>query len=1008
MSNSLDELIEINNNTSQSLLQGINFNKYQNKYNKNIEGLAVLTDNPSYKPITTTPTEAEDKIRKANQTEYDDLKGKIIKHQNIYNKILKDYNILSKKISDNRENYLKRTTNNRYFGKNIRFNTKQVCYVTEQGVVKQIPESILYSIAGKNGCPGKNDYINVNVKYPESNIPGTFIPELNLILGTPMKYGESCGNAGKNVFVNTLTNNPEEKYLGCYNDRAPSSDILFVPVMNNSNNLNGFKTYASSVYGDDNNKYGPWTAFDRKDSTYWHSKIAESFRYNSNTGVYTGITKTDNVITKNGTQTIKGENIQVNLPKNYILTKYELKGRQDSGNPNGRSPNSWIIVGWNGSSWNEVDKKENQALNSEMRTYYISNPKSYNSYRMIITNCGNPNNRDGNRYCVQISIWNLYTSSDYSDSQPAMILDTSVINYTDFNTCKSYAIQKGYKYFGMQDLKSDGKAQCLFSNDSAKSTQYGIGKNYKPVVLWQTNTGGGKGSNALLNNQGSLVVNDSGGAAIYATPGYKSTSGNYIGCYGDTSNRAMQNTSNGAYLPFDDCKKLAQKGNFKYFSTQNASNGKGWCAASNDLNFAKKYGIATNCSKFGNDWMGAPWSNAIYSIEPDNRFFLVLKDDGNMVVYKGTSPIDNQGLVWATGTNGKKKSPNPNFTAKKSKFGTNWISMGTTLAAGDFIGSNDGSMYLLMQTDGNLVLYTSESFDGCTANSSGKKIGGQRINALYEIVNSGFDKNIGKLAFIDENDLLHEYPSSNSSLTNNYTKFSKMDAYNNDISGASYSNSTKEQCQTTCNNNQNCYGYVYDYKNKVCYPKSSKMWPNGGPIRSLISTDTYVRDKTPNSFPLGVTKKTKNIDSVLYQYYYKGDAPGEKYGLANISISDKNDLKNLQNQLNDQTTELKILSKKLTSLVEKNQDLAKMNIENTTKYLTDIQNINSQMETLNSKKDTEDYNEGFTNYGYTANNDINKILGDSNISVLQKNYEYLLWTILATGSVLVAMNITKN
>ena len=36
------------------------------------------------------------------------------------------------------------------------------------------------------------------------------------------------------------------------------------------------------------------------------------------------------------------------------------------------------------------------------------------------------------------------------------------------------------------------------------------------------------------------------------------------------------------------------------------------------------------------------------------------------------------------------------------------------------------------------------------------------------------------------------------------------------------------------------------------------------------------------------------------------------------------------------------------------------------------------------------------------------MLQDSDIDVLQKNYEYLLWSILAAGSVLVAMNITKN
>ena len=36
------------------------------------------------------------------------------------------------------------------------------------------------------------------------------------------------------------------------------------------------------------------------------------------------------------------------------------------------------------------------------------------------------------------------------------------------------------------------------------------------------------------------------------------------------------------------------------------------------------------------------------------------------------------------------------------------------------------------------------------------------------------------------------------------------------------------------------------------------------------------------------------------------------------------------------------------------------------------------------------------------------LLDDSDIAVLQKNYDYLFWSILATGTVVVAMNIVKK
>ena len=44
----------------------------------------------------------------------------------------------------------------------------------------------------------------------------------------------------------------------------------------------------------------------------------------------------------------------------------------------------------------------------------------------------------------------------------------------------------------------------------------------------------------------------------------------------------------------------------------------------------------------------------------------------------------------------------------------------------------------------------------------------------------------------------------------------------------------------------------------------------------------------------------------------------------------------------------------------------------------------------------------------SASSSIENILSDSDIVVLQKNYDYLFWSILATGTVVVAMNIVKK
>jgi hypothetical protein len=384
----------------------------------------------------------------------------------------------------------------------------------------------------------------------------------------------------------------------------------------------------------------------------------------------------------------------------------------------------------------------------------------------------------------------------------------------------------------------------------------------------------------------------------------------------------------------------------------------------------------------------------------------MLQDDGNMCIYRGTSPNDNQGAIWCTSTNGKQKEKNSNFTAAKGKFGQNWISNGTTLAPGDWVGSNDGSMYLIMQSDGNLVLFTNERTEACSVNASGKKVGGGWVNAVYEFENNGYKQNIGKMGYIDENDVLHEYSTDNVQLTKSYTRVQKYDAYGDDLPGAAYSNATVEQCQSSCDGRKDCYGYVYDFINKTCWPKSSKMWPYGGKSRPLPNTDTYIRNKEPISVPSGVTNETISIDSAKFQFYNKGGPPDLKYGLTNATEAEKAELKRLEVKMSDLTDQINSLINTDSSNTNITENQAEKNLQGLNDYQTEYEQTAGTIDKLNSTKETS--KESFTNYGYIADNNINKIVQDSDIIVLQKNYEYLLWTILATGSVIVAMNISKQ
>jgi len=996
-----------------SLQQGSKFKKLQNKIIKKTKPLNNL-ENPydttnlkeGFQGLPNLPkldlsknglTRQSTNI--IDETDYSSQQGNIDQLRQEYNATLKEYQDLTAKLQGATANFFDRVSpNNPYLNKTVVFTTGHVCYVTNQGVVKYIGTMEIWRSAN---IP-QEVQVNLGIPWQDSySTPGTPIPtKPPLISGTFVQLGQSFGNEGANVFVNKMVSNPKFKWVGCYNDKPQATKIEFVPLMNSSNNVNGFISRASSIYTNNNEFSGPWCAFDRNNQTFWHSEVSSSTNYNGSTGEYTGVNGWDFKDTNGSMTRAAGEWLWIECPQGQVLIDYGLQGRQNCcGNPNGRTPNSWVIIGgvYN-EAYEVIDKQINQSQSYEGKHYSVNNPKKYNHFIFVTTNCGHPGNRDGNRYCVQIATWNLFTSSDYSftDADRAMIWNPSLVGYTDFATCQKYAAENGFQYFSQQDGRDDGTSACLVSNDLARSQMYGEAFKYNGVPLWDSKTTGQTGVSAIVTNTGSLSIINSAGAYIYSTPNSEAQPGNYLGCYWDQGNRAMPLVNNGqqAYN-YETCQTTANTnyggGIFGYFGLQNSSNGENaQCGISNDLNQTTRYGPANNCTKLPNGrWSGGPWSNAVYhTVEPGSWYFLVLQDDGNMCVYRGSWPGNNQGAIWCSMTNGRQQQPNKNFTAAKGKYGRNWIAVGDTLAPGEFIGSNDGSIYLIYQTDGNLVLYTSTNASACYPNKNQTTVGGGWVNAIYEVSPGGTKADGGKIGYINENSELREYASDNVEFKNEYTTVKDFDSPGFDIPGAMYGGASIDQCKSTCNGLKDCFGFAFDNRYNNCWPKTSGMYPYGGVLRNLPGLDTYVREKKPINRPFGISDIIKNIDTVLFRNYMKGSGNDQYHGLTKATELEKQQVAALQGKLDTLSSRIAQLSNKFSSGSSSAQLQSKTNTGGLGDYLSDLKSTNEKIQTSNSS--------------------MTRILNDSDIVVLQKNYSYLFWSILATGTVLVTMNIAKK
>jgi hypothetical protein len=568
---------------------------------------------------------------------------------------------------------------------------------------------------------------------------------------------------------------------------------------------------------------------------------------------------------------------------------------------------------------------------------------------------------------------------------------TSAGTYT-YSMCEQAAINSGYKYFALQNVNADSsQGYCAVSNDGIASTKNGTAYTVKSqTALWASNTSGQSGNTCSFSN-GSLNVLNSSGAAVFSTPNKTAQPSNYIGCYKDQSNRAMTMYNKGVQMYNNKtCQQAASSIGAEYYALQNSKNGQNaQCFTSSNLSQSKKYGIATNCTQISNGtWSGGGWSNSIYSTTtPTNSYFLILQDDGNMCIYLGSSPTDNQGLVWASGTNGKQQQGNPKMVAANNKFGQIWMPSGSALAPGEYLSSTNGNLVLMMQSDGNLVLYTYQVAENCQKMADGNMGGGIGANALYELNAVGKSSLMSMLGFVDEDSLIHTYPASNETYANTYTTMNGNDSAGYDIPGAAYGNATVEQCKTSCNNNSACAGFTFDNVNNTCYPKTSSMYPNGE-IEINSNVDLYVRNKMPASPPVGVPNTTNNIDTILYGNYINGGQIKNKYGLSSLTTTQRQQLEQLQ-------TYLTLLSSKITSFNTKfengtvsAQDQAKKNIEGIQDYLTGLDKTNVKV----------------TNFDTT----FERVLTDSDINILKENYNYLFWSILAAGTVIVSMNVLKG
>ena len=149
-----------------------------------------------------------------------------------------------------------------------------------------------------------------------------------------------------------------------------------------------------------------------------------------------------------------------------------------------------------------------------------------------------------------------------------------------------------------------------------------------------------------------MAVNNSSGTTIFLTEvseSVKSENNPLIGCYGYNSKdiNSFQIPGTESYtMTFNQCQDLATDKGYQYYGIGGGirEDKIERCLGFNDIGSAQMKGISNSC-KTPN---GGVKSASIYSTdnaEVQGASFLIMQDDGNMCIYLGTSPSNNQNCL---------------------------------------------------------------------------------------------------------------------------------------------------------------------------------------------------------------------------------------------------------------------------------------------------------------------------------------------------------------------------
>lgn len=583
----------------------------------------------------------------------------------------------------------------------------------------------------------------------------------------------------------------------------------------------------------------------------------------------------------------------------------------------------------------------------------------------------------------------------YTDKQDRAIQNMQTDGYVfDVNACAQRAMDNGDSLFGVQNVNTNGLAQCFTGSDLDSATKYGYA--YQKEQTWQSNTANKNIKTLLLNLNGNITLHDDSFLTstktkdVYIGNSYRDNVKKIeLDRIGMTIGTKPTNTQNPSWR---DTFSVNNDG--KTLSVRRTDATTGW---GQNLHLEGSFSDVTNVvwsseTNDKNDTFGCP----TYFMPSDDftsndakycsGYRLIMQDDGNLVITN-----KNKTVIWSSGTNKPGKIAVDEWRSGTYR-GRDYLNAGESITTGQWIASKNGATIAILEDNGNFSIY--RSVYPCKS-INGQTYGSSYSNAVYSVPKTA-SENLGSMIYLDrDTNKTYSYPNFIDNTydlqDNKFILIGNYNSYDQDLS--SFSTSSIEECETAASKVPECGGFIYNKKQQRCFLKGKKIWPKS---QRVLDNDCVMKIKAPKvdvdaSCPTDfITASSSNFE--LYPKSSDVMNNTMKCGLGRV-ISDNKPPYDKENTL---------LMGELTSIIDKINALSQeraLNLETMPKLRNKIKSRYEEYGRLKKEYDTY--------YNRTLDPTLSQYKQDSELKRTMYTMDTTMLALLGIGGLLITMRLMK-